>query len=248
MESALYLGTVRHRRFAPRAHRFAYPLFMLYVDLDELEAVGSLSRWLSTAGPAWAWLRRRDHFGDPDRPWAESVRRLVEEHTGKYPEGPVRLLTHPRTLGFRMNPISLFYCHDLDGALVAVVGEVTNTPWDERHLYVVTPRTRFSKELHVSPFMPMDMEYRWLVRPPDRRLLVHMESHREGKKVFDATLALERHPLTRGSIRRILWRYPAMTLRVFAWIYLEAALLALRRVPFHTHPRKLAPEPAAYSK
>ena len=177
MESALYLGTVRHRRFAPRGHRFTYPLFLLAVDLDELDAVGRVSNWLSTTGPALAWLRRRDYFGDPALPWAEEVRRLVAERTGRRPAGPVRLLTNPRTLGFRMNPVSFYFCHDAEGALAAVVAEVTNTPWDERHLYVVesgdpaaarggTWEARFAKELHVSPFFPMDHEYRWLIRPP----------------------------------------------------------------------------------
>lgn len=255
MESALYVGTVRHRRFAPRGHRFSYPLFMLYVDLDELEEVGAVSRLLSTRGPAWAWLKRGDYFGDSGPAggaWADAVRDLVEERTGRRPPGPVRLLTHPRTLGFRMNPVSFFYCHDDEGELAVVVGEVTNTPWDERHLYVVesaaargaTWEARFAKELHVSPFFPMDMEYRWLLRPPEKTLLVHMENHREGGKVFDATLRLERRPLTPSTLRRVLLTYPAMTLRVFVWIYLQAALLTLRGARFFSHPRTLIRPPA----
>lgn len=254
MESALYLGTVRHRRFTPRGHRFAYPLFMLYVDLDELDEVDGLSRLLSTHGPAWASLRRGDYFGgDTPGSWAEAVRRLVEERTGRRPAGAIRLLTHPRTFGFRMNPVSLFYCHGADGELAAVVAEVTNTPWDERHVYVVESgnaraggawEARFAKELHVSPFFPMDMDYRWLIRPPDEKLLVHMENHRDGKKAFDATLRLERRPLTPKTLRRALVRYPAMTLRVFLWIYLQAAVLKLRGARFHSHPRILVKPPA----
>jgi uncharacterized protein len=253
MESALYLGTVRHRRFAPRGHRFTYPLYMLYVDLDEVEQVGQVSRWLSIRRLAPAWLRRSDYFGagepgESGASWADAVRRLVAERTGRYPAGAVRLLTNPRTLGFRMNPVSFYYCHDAAGALAAVVGEVTNTPWDERHLYVVesggpdaarggTWEARFPKELHVSPFFPMDLDYRWLLRPPGPRLLVHMENHREGSKVFDATLQLARHPLEARTLRRVLFRYPAMTLRIFVWIYLQALLLKLRGAPFHPHPR-----------
>ncbi len=245
MESAIYEGTVRHWRFTPRRHRFAYPLFMLYVDLDELDQVGAVSRLLSTRRLALAWLRRGDYFGDPRTPWAEGVRRLVESRTGRYPPGAVRLLTHPRTLGMRMNPVSFYYCHDGAGALAAVVAEVTNTPWGERHLYVVEAdeargdglwRALLAKELHVSPFLAMDYDYEWRLQPPGARLMVHMENRRAGQKAFDATLRMERRPLTAPTLRRALLRHPAMTLRIFLWIYLHAAWLKLAGVPFHPHP------------
>ena len=245
MESALYLGTVRHRRFSERAHRFAYPLFQLYADLDELDTLFAGS-WLASARrPAWAWLRRRDHFGDPARPWADEVRALVASRIGWHPEGAVRLLTHPRTLGFRMNPVSFFYLFDARGELGAVVGEVTSTPWDERHLYVVDARAghrtgfveaRFPKRLHVSPFLPMDLDYRWRLTAPGERLAVHMEDWRGDEKLFDATLRLERRELTPAALRRALLAYPALTAKVFLWIYLQAAWLKLKGVTFHPHP------------
>jgi DUF1365 family protein len=276
VESALYFGTVRHRRFAPRAHRLAYPIFQLYADLDELDALFAGSWLASTRRPAWAWLRRSDHFGAVDRPWPDAVRDLVEARLGRRPRGGVRLLTHPRTLGFRMNPVSFFYCFDPDGALEAIVAEVTNTPWDERHLYVLDARrdtrqsghrptedrpagdrpagarpiveARFAKELHVSPFFPMEIDYRWRFTPPGERLAVQMENHRAGAKQFDATLRLERRPLTPSNLRRALVGYPALTLRVYLWIHLHAALLALKGVPFHAHPKhrlSSLPGPAA---
>jgi DUF1365 family protein len=249
MESALYFGSVRHRRFGSRPRSFRYPLFQLYADLGELDRlfVGS---WLaSTRRPAWAWLRRRDHFGDPRRPWPESVRDEIERSLGRRPGGAIRLLTHPRTLGFRMNPVSFFYAFDESGALDSIVAEVTNTPWDERHLYVrdarreegrgearVVDRT-FPKRFHVSPFFPMELTYRWRLTAPAKRLAVQMESFEGGRKLFDATLRLERRPLDSANLRRALVAYPAMTLKVFLWIYWQAALLKLVGTRFHPHPK-----------
>lgn len=249
MESALYHGTVRHRRFSPRAHRLSYPLFLLYVDLDELGGAFAGSLLASARRPAALWLRRRDHFGNPARCWAETVREAAAERLGRRFDGPVRLLAHPRTFGFRMNPVSFFYLFDRDGGLDAVVAEVTNTPWDERHLYAVDAReatragvvdARFAKRFHVSPFLPMDLEYRWRLTPPGDRLLVHMENHRGGRKLFDATLRLERRPLDPANLRRSVLAHPAMTLKVFLWIYLHALALKLKGTPFHPHPKRAA--------
>lgn len=246
MQSALYRGSIRHRRFAPRAHRLAYPLFMLCVELGELDRIFAGSRLASTRRFAPLWLRRRDHFGDPARPWAECVRDEVEARLGRRPAGGVRLLTHPRTLGFRMNPVSFFFLDDERGGLDAVLAEVTNTPWDERHLYVVDARPRrgraveavFAKQFHVSPFLPMDLEYRWRLTVPAERFAIHMETWRGGAKLFDATLRLERRTLDPTNLRRALVAHPAMTMRVWLWIYLHAALLWWKRVPFHPHPAR----------
>lgn len=244
MESALYVGSVRHRRFAPRPHRLHYPLFMLYADLGELDRLFAGSLLASTRRPAPLWLRRADHFGAPDRPWDEVVRDAAAERLGRRSEGPVRLLTHPRTLGFRMNPISLFYLFDRAGRLDAVLAEVTNTPWDERHLYAVDARqrrgraveARTPKQMHVSPFLPMDLTYRWLLTPPGASLALHLETWRGEAKLLDATLRLERRPLDARNLRRTALAHPAMTMRVWLWIYLHAAALWWRRFPFHPHP------------
>jgi len=249
MHSAIYEGRVRHRRMHPAGHAFEYRLFMLYLDLAELDRVFD-RRWLwSVRRRAPARFRREDHFGDPSRPLDETVRNLVARELGRRPCGPIRLLTHLRYFGYCFNPVSFYYCFDADGnSLEAVVAEVNNTPWGERHCYVLDAlaqrdaggRFRFfpHKRLHVSPFMPMDIDYDWRLDTPAEALNVHIENHRAGRKLFDATLRLRRTEINTAALARILVQYPWMTLRVICAIHWQALRLWLKRVPFHDHPDK----------
>ena len=139
MHSALYTGRLRHRRFAPRAHQFSYRLFMMYVDLAELDEIFR-GRWLwSARRPALAWLRRADYIGDPARSIDTVVRDRIAAQTGTRPAGPIRMLTHLRYFGIGFNPVTFYYCFDAaDTRVEAIVAEITNTPWNERHAYVLT--------------------------------------------------------------------------------------------------------------
>ena len=241
MRSAIYTGTIRHRRFAVRRHEFRYRIAMAYVDLDELP--GLLGGRLVRSRPGLVRFRRGDYLGDPAVPLAEAVRTLVAERLGDAPQGPIRLLTHLRTFGHCFNPVSFYYCFAPDGErLEAIVAEVTNTPWGERHAYVLEagepiPQGGFDKALHVSPFMPMDQRYTWRAPAPGATLSVQIESSREGRRAFDATLGLQRGPLTRRSLARVTARHPAATLRMLALIYGHAVALKLKGVPVQPHPR-----------
>jgi DUF1365 family protein len=242
--SCIYDGAVRHRRFEERRHEFRYRLALAYVDLDELPAL--LDGVLLRRRPGLVRFRRRDYLGDPARPLAEAVRDEVWRHSGRRPDGPVRLLTQLRSWGHCFNPVSFYYCLDRDGQrLEHVLAEVTNTPWGERHAYVLSAADdadgelvgSSAKVLHVSPFMGMDYTYRWQVTPPAGRLKVHIESARDGRVGFDATLCMRRRELTRASLHRTAARYPFATLRVLALIYGHAARLKLKGVRVHPHPR-----------
>jgi DUF1365 family protein len=232
--SALYEGTVAHRRFAVREHRFRHRISMAYLDLDELPRLhgGRIAR---------GRFRRDDHIGDPARPLKETVRDIVGPDA---PQGPVRLLTNLRTLGHCFNPLSVYYLYEPGGeTLGAVVAEVTNTPWGDRHAYVLTREGagrvlagEMDKQMHVSPFMGMDQRYVLRVAEPGATLSVHIENLEDGDRVFDATLSLERRPLD----RRGLARHRGMTLRVVALIYAHAVLLRLKRVPWHRRPEVAA--------
>lgn len=249
MESCIYEGRVRHSRTVPVLHRFRYDVFMMFLDLGELDEVFR-GRWLwSTRRPAIARFRRSHHLGSPEQPLAESVRDLVEKECGRRPAGPVRLLTNLSYFGYCFNPVSYYYCYAADGENIeAIVAEVTNTPWGERDTYVlpasesrIDGRTRWfrdSKTMHVSPFMPMDMQYDWCFTDPGDRLTVYMANSRDGRRIFDASVGLRRREITGPSLARVLVRFPFMTLKVIAAIHWEALKLWIKGVPVHAHPDK----------
>jgi DUF1365 family protein len=254
MKSALYTGWIRHRRFGPAKNSFRYRIFMSFIDLAELPGLYARRWFWSARFPALAWFRRKDFLEPHDVPLDVAVRDLVEKRTGRRPRGPIRLLTHLRFFGFCFNPVSFYYVYDeRDARVETIVAEITNTPWKERHAYVlaVAPGKRvlrfsFQKEFHVSPFMPMDMRYEWCFTAPGDGLHVHMENRaakngQDGEAVFDATLNLKRAPMTGAIMARALLRFPLMSLQVVALIHWQALKLMLKRVPFHVHPSKRFP-------
>jgi hypothetical protein len=243
--SAIYEGWVRHRRHEPVEHGLRMRLFMLYLDLDELPALFDGYLLASARSRALAEFRRSDHLGDPERPLADEIRALVAARTGRRPAGPVRLLTSLRYFGHGFNPVSFHYCFDRPGERVeAIVAEVTNTPWGERHAYVLEPepgagsimRGGFAKAFHVSPFMGMDHVYAWRMTTPGERLIVHIDSLRGGRIAFDATLSLARLELTPQTLRRMLARHPLLTLRVVHRIYSNGLRVWLKGAGYHPNP------------
>jgi len=248
MHSAIYLGWVSHRRRSPARNAFRYRMFMMWLDLAELDRVFA-RRWLwSTRRLALARYRREDFLGPHDRPLDVAVRDLVEARTGRRPAGAIRMLGHLRYFGHCFNPVTFYYCYDGDDRLETLVAEITNTPWQERHQYVLpvsgaeTTGTqhvwRFHKDFHVSPFLPMDMDYEWRFDAPSDRLNVHMINRREGVPVFDATLALTRTPISGAALAAALARFPLLTVKVVAMIHWQALRLWLKRTPFFTHPER----------
>jgi DUF1365 family protein len=249
MKSRLYTGLLRHRRHSPTAHSFNYRVFMPYLCLSELPTLFDDQPLWSARRAAPARFRRSDFLGDAQTPLDEAVREHVQQHTGERPGGDIYLLANMRYFGYLINPLSCYYCFNADNSqLQYVVAAVTNTPWGEKHAYVLDARqsdghlnTVFDKAMHVSPFNPMDMRYHWRSNTPGRRLAIHLENHREGERLFDATLALSARALNRRSLQATLWQFPLMTAKVAGAIYWQALKLYLKGAPVHAHPRSLSP-------
>ena len=237
IDSGLFVGSLRHRRFTPAPHAFTYPLFMALLDIDRLPELMRVSAVTSYNGWNWASFDERDHFGDPGRPLRDRLEADAARHGIEVPDGRILLLTNLRYLGYCFNPVSFFYCFDREEQLRLVLAEVRNT-FGGTHNYWLRPdsasrtfRAAAAKSLYVSPFMPVDMEYAFAFTPPEGRLVAHMKTVKEGAVRFDATLSLERRPWSAAEIRHALVRYSAMTAIVMAGIHWQALRLWWKGVP-----------------
>lgn len=245
MESGIYSGTLRHRRFFPALHEFTYPLFMVFLDIDQLPELMKVSPLAGYNRRNWVSYQERDHFGDPTRTLRERMLREAQRQGITLSNGRIFLLTHLRYLGYNFNPVSFFYCYDRNCRLQVIVAEVNNT-FGETENYWLTPsverpagenkKYHFSKTFHVSPFMKLGHDYEWTFTPPSEQLITECISREHGKAIFDSTLKLERREWSRAELHRALIRFPWVTGKVIAAIHWQALRLLFKRVPVVSHP------------
>jgi len=261
--SCIYRGQVWHRRFVPKEHAFKYQAFMVYLDLDE---IGPLFKQTPFWGKKWfhlARFKRSDFFGDENKKITDCVREEVQQQLGFKPQGAIRLLTNLRYFGYITNPISCYYCFDkvdqcVDDASehhdkeqpVALLLEVTNTPWDEKIAYVldlrqhshsITEPIRFSKQMHVSPFMPMTIDYCWRGQFGQKDLkfvLENWQANSDDDLLFKAGVNFKKQVLDAKTSTLILISFPLMTVKVITGIYWQALRLWLKKVRLYAHPNK----------
>ncbi len=248
MKSAIYEGVITHRRHATAAtsnvaHDFRYATLTPLLFLDELDELVALHPQWSRSRPNAAWFRRRDYLGDATVPLDTAVRDEVAAQSGRRPTGDIALLAHVRLWGWLFNPLCVYYCFDESGERVdQMLLEVRNTPWHERHLYVLdgaSTHHRFAKAMHVSPFLGMDHEYVLTWSVPGEHLAFHLGNRRGEERIFDASLSLTRREITSASLGALVWRHPFQTLGVSAGIYRQALSLWRKKAPFFSHPHRL---------
>ena len=238
----IYRGFIQHRRHKPVSHEMRYPIYYFYLHLQSLPDL--LHKKQRILGNHW-WLprwRRSDYYQPTNQNIISLIQQKVENELGFKPQGAIYQLTQLRHFHYCFNPLTLYYCFDLKNNLQAVVADVGNTPWLERHTYVLDLREnmqpKHDKAFHVSPLLPMEMQYQWRFDPPEDKLHVHINNFKQGEKWFDASLKLTATPLTLENIKPILWRYPLQTYRIVLRIYWQALKLRLKGARYYQHPTK----------
>lgn len=252
MHSCIYEGTVTHSRRSPIDHRFRYAVRWVYLDLEEVpDLLGKLRLLSDRKFHTYSFLPS-DHMERSIGDLRTEVLSRVQLASGETPSGPVRLLTPLRQFGFYFSPISLFFCWGHTPDLHSIVAEVNNTPWRERHWYVLNENNRLDgsglryqhhKQFHVSPFMDMDSTYRWQLSEPGEQLNVSMMVSREKQPFFTAGMDLRRRPLTDHALSISLIRFPVASLQMLGAIYFEALRLWKKKCPFYAHPSKRTDKP-----
>ena len=240
-QDSLYTGGIEHRRFSPRENSFTYGVCYYFLDLEKVREVFDGTLFCTFNRPGLLSFWEKDYLK------VREVRETIFTATGKESRGPVRILTNISYFGFCFNPVSFYYCYGMDGEdLEFIVSVITNTPWGEKHRqvfeYQEPPKQafEFKKDFHVSPFMPMQIDYTWVFEKPGQRLYILMQNRTpsESKVIFDSTLTLRREPLTKSAMASAFLRFPLLTFKTVAAIYYQALKLYIKRVPVHTHPLK----------
>lgn len=252
LRSRLCEGWIRHRRYTPKHHEFRYPIFMTWLDLDELSQVSAISRFWSLERFNLVSFFRKDYLDRSKGCLTDAVKSRIKNQTGHSFDGRICLLTHLRFLGICFNPVSFYFCYPTgEDQPRYILAEINNTPWNERFCYVLDTQSsskgngkwtfEFDKTFHVSPFMPMDLRYLWKFSLQDTNLVIHMALHQQQQTCFDATLQLQTTAMTQQTMRNLPLRYPFMTSWVVILIYWNALRLWLKGIPSFEHPAKKTP-------
>lgn len=247
--SCLYVGRVVHKRLVPRQHGFAYRVFALCLDVDEIDQLDKSLRLFSRGRRNLVSFQDRDFGCEGTATVATKARTLLSEAGLSSFGSQITLLCYPRIMGYVFNPLSVYFCRDGAGRIGAIIYEVSNT-FGERKSYVIAASEsnplplvhHCAKEMYVSPYTAAEGRYGFHISPPGNDVVVGVSFREQGKPVLKTHFRGERYPLTDGSLARMLISHPLMTVKVMGAIHVEAARLWAKGVPLM--PRFASP---AYS-
>ncbi|XOV78534.1 MAG: DUF1365 domain-containing protein [Aestuariibacter sp.] len=248
--SRIYVGDVYHARFKPRQHSFSYNIVMFFLSLDEVPQISHQIKHFHYNHRGWLEFRDSDYLNEQklsvlntldlttqNSTSEQRALALMSHLSGEALQGRVFLLSHLRCMGMYFSPVNFYYLQQEDGRFSHMLAEVSNTPWNERHCYIVdlAEQKDCEKVFHVSPYNPLDMTYQWRIAQPGERLHLTLDCKKETTH-FRAGIQLERLTLTEQNVRKMLKRIPNMTLKTVAGIYWQALKLFVKRLPIYDHP------------
>jgi len=236
LNSGIFCGQVVHRRFEPVLHKFKYKMSMFGIDIDEINHISQKFALFGTSKFSPVKFNQKDYIVNEPGDLKERIASKVKSLGGKWDGTKVLMLIQCRCLGIYFSPVNFFYCYNKDGSCELMLAEVSNTPWNERHYYLIDVLNpdMTKKTFHVSPFMQLNMKYKWRVSEPLEKVNISIANHFEETEaaVFDAHLTLRKTPLTSLNLIKSWISLPLMVFKIVTLIYWQALKLFIKRVPF----------------